>query len=139
MWVSEKLRAEALTVGLSAAGAKSRRGRGVDVVCDPSGGRFSEPALRSAAWRSRFLVIGFGGGQIPGIALNFPLLKGYSIIGVFRGEFLARERATVEVHLQEIVALCRAGRLRPVVSRRFSLDEVPAALEAIMARQTVGK
>ena len=84
-------------------------------------------------------MIGFAGGQIPSIALNLPLLKGCSIIGVFWGEFLARERATVEAHLQEIVALYRAGRLRPVVSRRFSLDEVPAALEAIMARQAVGK
>ena len=53
------------------------------MVCDPVGGRFSEPALRSAAWRGRFLVIGFAGGQIPSIALNLPLLKGCLIIGVF--------------------------------------------------------
>lgn len=114
-------------------------GRGVDVVCDPVGGRFSEPALRSTAWRGRFLVVGFAGGQIPSIPLNLPLLKGCAIVGVFWGEFLRRERAAVEADLQELVALYRAGRIRPLVTQRYALDDTPAALAAIMARQAVGK
>lgn len=114
-------------------------GRGVDVVCDPVGGRFSEPALRSTGWRGRFLVVGFAGGQIPSIPLNLPLLKGCAIVGVFWGEFLRRERAAVESDLQALVALYRAGRIRPLVSQRYTLDETPAALAAIMARQAVGK
>lgn len=118
---------------------KLTNGRGVDVVCDPVGGRFSEPALRSTAWRGRFLVVGFAGGEIPRIPLNLPLLKGCSIVGVFWGEFLRRERVAVEDDLRELVALYRAGHIHPLVSRHYSLDETPSALEQIAQRKAIGK
>ena len=66
-------------------------GRGVDVVVDPVGGRFSQAALRSTAWRGRFLVVGFADGEIPKIPLNLVLLKGCAIVGVFWGDFIRRE------------------------------------------------
>ncbi len=69
-------------------------GVGADVVYDPVGGPYSEPALRSTAWEGRFLVIGFADGEIPRIPLNLTLLKGCSIVGVFWGAFVGRERAT---------------------------------------------
>jgi len=40
-------------------------GRGADVVFDPVGGPYTEPALRATAWRGRLLVIGFAAGNIP--------------------------------------------------------------------------
>src|SRR6185436_6397832 len=40
-------------------------GRGVDVVYDPVGGPYTEPAFRSLAWRGRHLVVGFAAGEIP--------------------------------------------------------------------------
>src|SRR4029078_12187824 len=61
-------------------------GRGVDVVYDPVGGAFSEPALRSLGVGGPFLVVGFAAGDIPKIPLNLTLLKGASIVGVFWGE-----------------------------------------------------
>ena len=60
-------------------------GRGVDVVYDPVGGAFAEPALRGMAWEGRYLVVGFAAGEIPRIPLNLPLLKGCAIVGVFLG------------------------------------------------------
>lgn len=114
-------------------------GRGIDVVCDPVGGRFSEPALRSTAWRGRYLVVGFAGGEIPRIPLNLPLLKGSSIVGVFWGDFLRRERSAVEADLRDLVALYRRGGIRPLISRRYSLDQVPRALEEIAQRKAIGK
>ena len=66
-------------------------GKGVDVVYDPVGGPFTEPALRSLAWKGRFLVIGFAAGEIPRIPINLALLKGASIVGVFFGAFSKRE------------------------------------------------
>lgn len=114
-------------------------GRGVDVVCDVVGGRFSEPALRSTAWRGRFLVLGFAGGEIPRIALNLPLLKGCAIVGVFWGDYLQRERAQVVADIEALAELYTQGRLRPLISQRFSLEETPAALEAVRQRQTIGK
>ena len=98
---------------------KALTGRhGVDVVCDPVGGRFSEPALRSMAWRGRFLVIGFADGEIPRLPLNLPLLKGCSIVGVFWGDFVKREPAAAEADLRELTALYRAGKIAPLVSMR---------------------
>ena len=66
-------------------------GKGVDVVYDPVGGPYTEPALRSIAWRGRLLVVGFAAGDIPKIPLNLTLLKGCSIVGVFWGDFTRRE------------------------------------------------
>ena len=114
-------------------------GRGVDVVCDVVGGRFSELSLRSTAWRGRFLVIGFAGGEIPRISLNLPLLKGCSIVGVFWGDYLKRERASVESDIKALAELYTEGRIRPLISQRFSLEETPAALEAIRQRKAIGK
>ena len=114
-------------------------GRGVDVVCDPVGGRFSELALRSTAWRGRFLVIGFAGGEIPKIPLNLALLKGCSIVGVFWGDFLRREPANSERDVHELVALYRAGRIRPLVSARYALEQTADALNALKERKVQGK
>ena len=60
-------------------------GLGANVVYDPVGGSFSEPALRAMAWEGRFLVIGFAAGEIPKLPLNLALLKNCQIVGVFWG------------------------------------------------------
>lgn len=115
------------------------RGHGVDVVCDPVGGRFSEPALRSMAWRGRFLVIGFTAGDIPRLPLNLPLLKGCSIVGVFFGDYLRREPNHAQSDLRDLMALYRQGQIKPLVSASYPLDKTADALEALMQRRVVGK
>lgn len=114
-------------------------GHGVDVVCDPVGGAYSEPALRSMAWRGRYLVIGFADGDIPRIPLNLPLLKGCAVVGVFWGDFLRREPSRAEADLNALVALYRAGRIRPLVSGRYTLENTAQALHALMERKVQGK
>lgn len=114
-------------------------GRGVDVVCDPVGGRFAEPVLRSMAWRGRFLVIGFAGGEIPKISLNLPLLKGCTVVGVYWGEFLRREPDLAETELRELTDLYFAQRVRPTVRERYPLEFTAQALNAMMERRQVGK
>src|SRR5215208_1532028 len=66
-------------------------GKGVDVVYDPVGGPYTEPAFRSLAWRGRLLVVGFAAGEIPKLPLNLALLKGAAVVGVFWGDFTRRE------------------------------------------------
>ncbi|HTV36570.1 MAG TPA: NADPH:quinone oxidoreductase family protein, partial [Xanthobacteraceae bacterium] len=56
---------------------------GIDVVYDPVGGPYAEPAVRSLAWQGRYLVVGFTAGEIPKLPLNLVLLKGCDIRGVF--------------------------------------------------------
>ena len=114
-------------------------GRGVDVVVDPVGGSFSEPALRSVGWRGRFLVVGFAGGEIPKIPLNLPLLKGSSIVGVFWGDFLRREPTQSERDLKDLVAMYRAEKIKPLVSGRYPLEKTSDALYALMQRRVQGK
>jgi NADPH2:quinone reductase len=114
-------------------------GHGVDVVCDPVGGAYSEPALRAMAWRGRYLVVGFADGSVPRIALNLPLLKGCSLVGVFWGDFIRREPEHAERDLQRLVELYRAQHIRPLVSARYTLDQAPQALRALMAREIHGK
>ena len=115
------------------------QGRGVDVVCDPVGGRYSELALRSMAWRGRFLVVGFADGDIPNIPLNLPLLKGCSVLGVFWGDYIRREPQKAQADLAELVALYGAGKIKPLVSGSYTLEGVGDALNALMQRKVSGK
>ena len=114
-------------------------GKGVDVVYDPVGGIYTEPALRSMAWRGRFLVIGFANGTIPSIALNLTLLKGCSIVGVFWGEYVKREPKANAKDLMELVGMMQAGTIRPLVSARYTFAQAAEALNAVMQRKVTGK
>jgi len=114
-------------------------GAGADVVYDPVGGALSEPALRSIAWRGRFLVVGFAAGDIPRIALNLTLLKGCEIVGVFFGAFAERQPEDAARNAAALNALWSAGRIRPVVSATYPLEDAARALEDIAARKVTGK
>ena len=114
-------------------------GAGVDVVYDPVGGPYTEPALRSLAWRGRLLVIGFAAGEIPKIPLNLTLLKGCSIVGVFWGDFTRREPQRFAEAMQRLGRWYAEGRLKPHVSATFPLDRAAEALTMMANRQVIGK
>jgi NADPH2:quinone reductase len=114
-------------------------GRGVDVIVDPVGGAFTEPALRSIAWRGRLLVVGFAAGDIPKIPLNLVLLKGCSIVGVFWGDFLRREPQAFVQSVAQLGGWFREGKLRPHISSTFPLDRAAGAIELMAARKVIGK
>jgi len=114
-------------------------GKGVDVAFDPVGGDFSEPVLRSMAWGGRFLVIGFASGDIPRIPLNLPLLKVYSIVGVFWGSFMERYPKHGQENLIELLKWFAEGKLKPHVSATYPLEHVADALNDLMERKVTGK
>ncbi len=114
-------------------------GKGVDVVYDPVGGPYTEPALRSTGWRGRLLVIGFTAGEIPKIPLNLPLLKGSSIVGVFWGEFARREPKAFAESIGQLGAWFREGKLKPHVSQTFPLEQAVEALKLMATRKAKGK
>ncbi len=114
-------------------------GNGADVVYDPVGGPLTEAAVRSLAWRGRLLIIGFAQGQIPQIAANLLLLKGASAVGVFWGEFARREPKANAAMLKQLFGWLGEGKLRPHVSQTYKLADTPRALEALLARNVVGK
>ncbi len=112
---------------------------GPDVIYDPVGGKFAEPAFRSIAWRGRYLVVGFADGEIPALPLNLMLLKGASLVGVFWGEFAKREPANNQKGLAEMMGWIREGKLKPRISKTYKLDEAPQALMDMAARKVTGK
>jgi NADPH2:quinone reductase len=113
--------------------------QGVDVIVDPVGGAYSEPALRGMAWNGRFLVVGFTAGDIPRIPLNLALLKGCSIVGVFWGSFAARDPRRNHENLRELLGWFEAGHLKPRISARYPLERAADALNDILQRKVIGK
>jgi NADPH2:quinone reductase len=114
-------------------------GKGVDVVYDPVGGDYAEPAIRGMAWNGRYLVIGFASGPIPKIPLNLALLKGCAIVGVFWGRFSAEEPQENLKNIEELWALFADGKLSPVVTDSFSIDEYEEAFNCLTERRARGK
>ena len=114
-------------------------GKGVDVAFDPLGGEYTEPVLRSMAWGGRFLVIGFASGEIPRIPLNLPLLKVYSIVGVFWGAFMERDPEHGRENIHELITWVHEGKLKPHVSATYPLERVADALNDLMERKVTGK
>lgn len=120
------------------AAIKAAAPKGVDVIYDPVGGDYAEPALRSIAWNGRYLVVGFPAG-IPSIPLNLPLLKNCQIVGVFWGAHTARAPERHRAQMDELMALYEAGKIRPRISAAYPLAEAADALREIEERKVRGK
>ena len=114
-------------------------GKGVDVVYDPVGGPYTEPAFRSLAWRGRHLVVGFAAGEIPKLPLNLALLKGASLVGVFWGDFARRQPKEFAQSIRQLGQWYAEGKLKPHVSQTLPLEKAVEALKLMAARQVKGK
>jgi NADPH:quinone reductase-like Zn-dependent oxidoreductase len=113
-------------------------GGGADVIYDPVGGDYAEPALRSIAWEGRYLVVGFPAG-IPRLPLNLTLLKSCDVRGVFWGAFAARDPKANAAHIETLFRLWREGKIAPKVSRTWLLEQGGEAIAHMAARKAVGK
>lgn len=114
-------------------------GKGPDVIYDPVGGEFTEPAFRSIAWRGRYLVVGFASGPIPSIPLNLPLLKGASLMGVFWGDFAKREPANNAKMMQTLIDWYKQKKIKPPIDCTMPMSELPAAYDRMNSRAVMGK
>ncbi len=114
-------------------------GKGPDVIYDPVGGPYSEPALRSIAYRGRHLVVGFAAGDIPKLPWNLMLLKSASVVGVFWGDFARREPQANLAAMREMLGWMADGKLKPLVSKRYALAETAQALNDMAERKVTGK
>ena len=114
-------------------------GKGPDVIYDPVGGDFAEPAFRSIAWRGRYLVVGFAAGPIPSLPLNLALLKGASIVGVFWGDYARREPASNAAMMAELARWYGEGKIKPVIDSTMPLADLKAAYAHMGTRGVKGK
>jgi len=113
--------------------------KGVDVVYDPVGGSYAEPALRSMAWGGRYLVVGFASGVIPQLPSNLALLKGCSIAGVFWGSFAEREPKKSLQNFAELLSFLGNSKIDQPIHKIYSLAESPNAIRDLMERKVLGK
>ena len=111
---------------------------GAEVILDPVGGDYAEPALRAIGWEGRYLVVGFPAG-IPKLPLNLTLLKSCDVCGVFWGAFAARDPEANAAHVDELFRLWGQGKIHPRVSATYRLDRAGEAIAAMAARQAIGK
>ncbi len=114
-------------------------GRGVDVVVDPVGGRLTELAFRSLAWKGRHLVIGFTAGEIPALPTNLALLKGAALVGVDLRQLAEREPGVAAENTAAVMRLFEEGRLTPAIARTYELDDFAAAIADAAKGETAGR
>ena len=112
--------------------------QGADVIYDPVGGDYAEPALRASGWEGRYLVVGFPAG-IPRLPLNLTLLKSCDVCGVFWGAFAARDPKANAAHVGQLFRLWGEGRIAPRVTETFALADGGKAIAKMAARQVIGK
>jgi NADPH:quinone reductase-like Zn-dependent oxidoreductase/acyl dehydratase len=113
--------------------------KGVDIVFDPVGGEFAEPAIRSMAWNGRYLVVGFASGTIPQLPFNLALLKGCSIIGIFWGSFAEKEPNENFKNMSEIVHWLLSGKIKQHVFKIYSLENAAEAIQDLQDQKVIGK
>jgi NADPH2:quinone reductase len=123
---------------LSALFKESVGPTGADVILDPVGGYYAEPALRSIAWEGRYLVVGFPAG-IPKLPLNLTLLKSCDVCGVFWGAFAARDPRANAAHVEQLFAWWAEGKIAPMISATYPLERAGDAIAALRDRKAVGK
>jgi NADPH2:quinone reductase len=114
-------------------------GRGADVIYDSVGGDVFDQSFKCIAWNGRLLVIGFAGGRIPEAKANRILLKNIAVIGLHWGAYAIHEPERIPEVMDALLRMYEAGTIRPVIFRRYPLEEVAAALAALGSRQTHGK
>lgn len=117
---------------------KEITGGGAQVVIDPVGGGYAEPALRALAPGGTFVTVGYAAGEIPCIPLNLVLLKDLTIRGV-ELRTLAQRYPDASLQAEQALAALVAEGMKPLVSKVFGLDDVAAALENLNDRSAVGK
>jgi NADPH2:quinone reductase len=122
-------------------GALKRLGgeHGIDVVFDPVGGPYSEPALRSLAWEGRHLVVGFAAGEIPKLPLNLVLLKSCAVLGVFWGQWVHHDAREYKAAIGRLAQWCAEGKLSCHVQQVYPLAQAPQAIKALAERRVMGK
>ena len=115
-------------------------GRGVDVVLDVIGGDYLPRNVDALAVGGTIVQVGVMGGGRTELNLGALLPKRAHLVGtVLRSRPIEEKLAVTQRFAREVLPLLADGRLRPVIDRRFPLDDVAAAHEVMEANANVGK
>lgn len=111
-------------------------GHGADLIYDPVGGTPARDALHGIANEGRLLAVGFASGESIHPSSRDVLQRNCSIVGVFTGAY---DRAALDVVLAELVGLVERGAIGAGSSMIARFDELPAELERVAQRDSLGK
>ncbi len=114
-------------------------GKGADVIYDPVGGDVFDQSVRCINWAGRLLVIGFASGRIAQLKTNMALLKGFSLVGVYWGEFASRTPDQNRANFETMLEWYADDKIKPHVSKHFPLIETADAMDFILSRKSTGK
>ena len=114
-------------------------GKGADVVYDAVGGDAFDVCSRSMAWNGRLLIVGFASGRIPELPVNLTLVKGYSVVGIFWGNFTLKQPEDHADNMRELFQWFEEGKVVPVIDTVFKLKDGIQAIKKITGRDVIGK
>ena len=113
---------------------------GIDVVLDVVGGEEVNRNLAAVRERGRIVQVGLLGGGTTTVNVGALLSKRITWVGTtLRARPLEEKLAICQRFAAEVVPLFTTGALRPVIDRRFRLDEVAEAHRVMEADANVGK
>ena len=118
---------------------KATGGRGADVVIEQVGGEVFDASLRALAWSGRLVVVGFAGGRIPEVKANYLLVKNIAVLGLQISDYRDNHPAQMRAVMTQLFEWYRAGKVKPLVSAVYPLQDFAAAFEAITSRRAIGK
>jgi NADPH:quinone reductase len=112
---------------------------GVDIVLDMLGGDMFDAAVRALAWCGRLIVIGFASGRIPSLKMNYVLVKNIEVSGMQISDYRKRRPADMQAAFAEIYRLHAAGKLKPLPTKTYPLEQFAQALADIKERRLRGR
>jgi NADPH2:quinone reductase len=113
--------------------------KGVDIVVDMLGGDMFDAAVRALAWCGRLIVIGFASGRIPSLKMNYVLVKNIEVSGMQISDYRKRRPADMQAAFTDIYALHTAGKLKPLPTKAYPLEQFALALRDIRDRKVRGR
>ena len=114
----------------SAQVLEATQGRGVDVVIDNVGTPQFQATRKSLATLGRWLMIGQLSGEFVPFNPAQLFLRGQSMLAV---------TSTTRAQLEDVLQQVQRGKIRPVVDRSFSLEEVRQAHSLVEAGSVKGR
>lgn len=114
-------------------------GRGVDVIYDPVGGPLTRAMMRASAFEARILPIGFASGDVPVFKGNHLLVKNVDVVGFWWGQYFESAPKVMTESLSRLFDWAAQGRIAPLVSDVFPLEQGAEALALIRDRKATGK
>jgi NADPH:quinone reductase len=110
-----------------------------DVIFDPVGGSRFDESIRALAPEGRLVVIGFTEGSIPTVSVNRLLFRNVSVVGAGWGHFAFERPEYIREVGEDLERMVGDGHVRPIVGRRYRLEQAADALRDLDGRNAVGK